>query len=74
MLEMSKDEIRNFLLQGTFTGKLGTINKNRTPFWKFDLIGTTIDIIDLIKEFKMTWTMFPKPEHVLKFLSNIITF
>ena len=28
---MSKDEIRNFLLQGTFTGKLGTINKNGTP-------------------------------------------
>ena len=25
---MTKDEIRNFLLQGTFTGKLGTINKN----------------------------------------------
>ena len=31
MPEMSKDEIRNFLLQGTFTGKLGTINKNGTP-------------------------------------------
>ena len=31
MSEMSKDEIRNFLLQGTFTGKLGTINKNGTP-------------------------------------------
>ncbi len=28
---MSKEEIRNFLLQGTFTGKLGTINKNGTP-------------------------------------------
>ncbi len=28
---MSKDEIRSFLLQETFTGKLGTINKNRTP-------------------------------------------
>ncbi|MGZ5501219.1 MAG: pyridoxamine 5'-phosphate oxidase family protein [Nitrososphaeraceae archaeon] len=28
---MSKDEIRSFLLQGTFTGKLGTINKNGTP-------------------------------------------
>ena len=28
---MTKDEIRNFLLQGTFTGKLGTINKNGTP-------------------------------------------
>ena len=28
---MSKDEIRNFLLQGTFTGKLGTISKNGTP-------------------------------------------
>ena len=31
MPEMSKDEIRNFLLQGTFTGKLGTINKNGAP-------------------------------------------
>jgi PPOX class probable F420-dependent enzyme len=31
MPEMSKDEIRSFLLQGTFTGKLGTINKNGTP-------------------------------------------
>lgn len=31
MSEMTKDEIRNFLLQGTFTGKLGTINKNETP-------------------------------------------
>jgi PPOX class probable F420-dependent enzyme len=31
MSEMSKDEIRNFLLQGTFTGKLGTINKKGTP-------------------------------------------
>jgi PPOX class probable F420-dependent enzyme len=29
--EMSKDEIKDFLLQGTFTGKLGTINKNGTP-------------------------------------------
>ncbi|HET8794199.1 MAG TPA: hypothetical protein VFM31_10415 [Nitrososphaeraceae archaeon] len=28
MSEMTKDEIRNFLLQGTFTGKLGTVNKN----------------------------------------------
>ena len=28
---MSKDKIRNFLLQGKFTGKLGTINKNGTP-------------------------------------------
>ncbi|MBC8156840.1 PPOX class F420-dependent oxidoreductase [Armatimonadetes bacterium] len=28
---MTKDEIRNFLLQGTLTGKLGTINKNGTP-------------------------------------------
>ena len=28
---MTKDEIRNFLLQGTFTGKLGTIKKNGTP-------------------------------------------
>jgi PPOX class probable F420-dependent enzyme len=31
MPEMSEYEIRNFLLQGTFTGKLGTINKNGTP-------------------------------------------
>ena len=31
MPEMSKDEIRNFPLQGTFTGKLETINKNGTP-------------------------------------------
>lgn len=28
---MTRDEIRNFLLQGTFTGKLGTISKNGTP-------------------------------------------
>ncbi|TLX67110.1 MAG: PPOX class F420-dependent oxidoreductase [Thaumarchaeota archaeon] len=28
---MTKDEIRNFLLKGTFTGKLGTINKDGTP-------------------------------------------
>jgi hypothetical protein len=31
MPEMTKDEIRHFLLQGTFTGKLGTSNKNGTP-------------------------------------------
>jgi len=31
MPEMTKKEIRNFLLQGTFTGKLGTINKNGIP-------------------------------------------
>lgn len=31
MSTMTKDEIRNFLLQGTLTGKLGTINKNGTP-------------------------------------------
>jgi PPOX class probable F420-dependent enzyme len=31
MPDMTKDEIRNFLLQGTFTGKLGTINKYGTP-------------------------------------------
>ena len=31
MSEMTKDEIRNFLLQGTFTGKLGTISKSGTP-------------------------------------------
>jgi PPOX class probable F420-dependent enzyme len=28
---MTEDEIRNFLLQGTLTGKLGTINKDGTP-------------------------------------------
>ena len=28
---MTKEEIRSFLLQGTFTGKLGTINNNGTP-------------------------------------------
>jgi PPOX class probable F420-dependent enzyme len=38
MSEMSKDEIRNFLLQGTFTGKLGTINNKKgtphvVPIW-----------------------------------------
>jgi len=31
MSEMTKDEIKKFLLQGTFTGKLGTINKDGTP-------------------------------------------
>ena len=31
MSTMTKDEIRNFLLQGTLTGKLGTINKDGTP-------------------------------------------
>ena len=31
MPDMSKDEIKSFLLKGTFTGKLGTINKNGTP-------------------------------------------
>ena len=31
MSEMTKDEIKNFLLYGTFTGKLGTINKDGTP-------------------------------------------
>jgi PPOX class probable F420-dependent enzyme len=31
MSEMTKIAIRNFLMQGTFTGKLGTINKNGTP-------------------------------------------
>jgi hypothetical protein len=31
MSEMTKDEIRSFLLRGTFTGKLGTISKNGTP-------------------------------------------
>ena len=37
MPDMSKEEIRSFLLKGTFTGKLGTINKNGTshvfPIW-----------------------------------------
>jgi PPOX class probable F420-dependent enzyme len=37
MPKMTKYEIRNFLLQGTFTGKLGTINKDGTshivPIW-----------------------------------------
>jgi PPOX class probable F420-dependent enzyme len=28
---MTEDEIKNFILQGTFTGKLGTINKDGTP-------------------------------------------
>jgi PPOX class probable F420-dependent enzyme len=28
---MNRDEIRSFLLQGTLTGKLGTINKDGTP-------------------------------------------
>ena len=28
---MTKDEIRDFLLQGTLTGKLGTINKDGAP-------------------------------------------
>ena len=31
MSNMTKDEIRKFLLQGTFTGKLGTINKDGKP-------------------------------------------
>ena len=31
MSNMTKDEIRNFVLQGTFTGKLGTINKEGRP-------------------------------------------
>lgn len=31
MPDMSKDEIKSFLLKGTLTGKLGTINKNGTP-------------------------------------------
>jgi len=37
MAGMTKDEIRNFLLKGTFTGKLGTTNKNGRshviPIW-----------------------------------------
>ena len=28
MSEMTIDEIQNFVLQGTFTGKHGTVNKN----------------------------------------------
>lgn len=31
MKQMTRDEIRFFLLQGTFTGKLGTINEDGTP-------------------------------------------
>jgi PPOX class probable F420-dependent enzyme len=31
MAEMSKKEIRKFLMQGTFTGKLATIKKNGSP-------------------------------------------
>lgn len=31
MSEMTKDEIKKFLLHGTFTDKLGTINKDGTP-------------------------------------------
>ena len=31
MSTMTKGEIRNFLLQGTLTGKLGTINRDGTP-------------------------------------------
>jgi hypothetical protein len=38
MIEMSKDEIRNFLMQGTFTGKLAKVNKDWSsshvvPIW-----------------------------------------
>lgn len=31
MSKMTNDEIRDFLLKGTYTGKLGTINKDGTP-------------------------------------------
>jgi hypothetical protein len=31
MPEMTQDETRSFILQGTFTGKLGTPNKNGSP-------------------------------------------
>ncbi len=31
MQKMTKDEMRSFLLHGTYTGKLGTINKNGSP-------------------------------------------
>jgi PPOX class probable F420-dependent enzyme len=37
MPKMTKDDIYHFLLKGTFTGKIGTINKNGTshvvPIW-----------------------------------------
>src|SRR5215211_1796831 len=37
MAEMSKKEIRKFLMQGTFTGKLGTVKKDGSshivPIW-----------------------------------------
>ncbi len=37
MKKMNQDEIREFLMMGTFTGKLGTINKDGsshiTPIW-----------------------------------------
>ena len=46
MSEMTKDEIRNFLLQGTFTGKLGTMNKNGSPH--IVLIWFTLDNKDSI--------------------------
>jgi hypothetical protein len=31
MSKMTNDEIRDFLLKGTYTGKLGTINKDGSP-------------------------------------------
>ena len=31
MTEMSKNEIRNFLMQGTLTGKLATVKKDGSP-------------------------------------------
>lgn len=31
MAEMSKKEIRKFLIQGTLAGKLGTVKKDRSP-------------------------------------------
>src|ERR671933_795728 len=31
MAEMSKKEIRKFLMQGTFTGKLATVKRDRSP-------------------------------------------
>jgi nitroimidazol reductase NimA-like FMN-containing flavoprotein (pyridoxamine 5'-phosphate oxidase superfamily) len=31
MSKITKDEIKYFLLQGTFTSRLGTINKDGTP-------------------------------------------
>ena len=53
MTEMSKDEIRNFLMQGTFTGKLATVNNDGSsshvvPIWFVldeDHTGSDYDIV-----------------------------